>query len=257
MDVQGLLVDIDGVLTISWQPIDGASDAMAAIRAAGIPVRCVTNTTTRSRARVADALCDAGIDVDGNDILTAPVATAAYLREHHPDAGVFLLNSGDVLEDFGGIRLVEERADVVVVGGAGESFTYHRLNRAFQQLLDGAALVGMHQNLYWRTAAGFELDTGAYLHALEEASGTRAIVLGKPAPDFFEQALQELGVDRAHVAMVGDDVQNDVLAAQGHGIAGVLVRTGKYRPEVVAGLDDEPDHVIDSFADLPALLGLR
>jgi HAD superfamily hydrolase (TIGR01458 family) len=170
---------------------------------------------------------------------------------------VFLLNSGDVLDDFDGIRLVEEHADVVVVGGAGESFTYQRLNRAFQQLLDGAALVGMHQNLYWRTAAGFELDTGAYLHALEEASGTPATVLGKPSPDFFEQALHELGIDRHHVAMVGDDVHNDVLAAQGHDIIGVLVRTGKFRPEAMTGLPTQPDHVIDAFADVPTLLGLR
>lgn len=256
MDVQGLLVDIDGVLTVSWQPIDGAPEAMAAIRAAGMPVRCITNTTTRSRARVAAALCDAGIEVEVEDILTAPVATASYLRECHAGAGVFLLNSGDVLDDFDGIRLVEENADVVVVGGAGESFTYQRLNRAFQQLLDGAALVGMHQNLYWRTAAGFELDTGAYLHALEKASGTDAVVLGKPSPDFFEQALHELGIDRAQVAMVGDDVVNDVLAAQGHNIVGVLVHTGKYRPEVVARQQEQPDHEIDSFAAVPALLGL-
>lgn len=244
------------MLVVSWQPIEGAAEAMQAIDEAGIPTRLVTNTTTRSRARVASALGEAGIEVDPDTILTAPVATAAYLRSHHPDAGVFLLNSGDVLDDFGGVRLVEESAEVVVVGGAGESFTYQRLNRAFQMLLDGAALVAMHRNLYWRTSAGFELDTGAYLAALEQASGTTPTVLGKPSPDFFAEALAELDRPRDRVLMVGDDIENDVLAAQREGLGGVLVRTGKYRPEAVAEASGTPDHVIDSFAALPPLLGL-
>lgn len=254
--VSGVLFDIDGVLTVSWEPLPGAAEAVAAVRAAGLPMRLVTNTTTRSRSRVADALGRAGIAVDPGDILTAPVATAAHLRRHHPGAGCFLLNSGDVLEDFEGIRLVEEAAEVVVVGGAGESFTYQRLNRAFQMLLEGAALVGMHRNLYWRTAAGFELDTGAYLRALEEASGTSAVVVGKPSPAFFAEAVAALGVPRSAVAMVGDDVENDVLAAQREGLHGVLVRTGKYRPEAVAAADGVPERIIDSVAGLPALLGL-
>jgi len=254
--IGGLLFDIDGVLTVSWEPLPGAADAVAAVRRAGLPVRFVTNTTTRTRARVADALRAAGIDADDEDILTAPVATAAYLRRHHPDAGCFLLNEGDVREDLEGIHLVERDAAVVVLGGAGGCFTYQRLNRAFRMLLDGAALVGMHRNLYWRTAAGFELDTGAYLRALEEASGVTAVVVGKPDPVFFAEAVAALGVDRAAVAMVGDDIDNDVLAAQREGLHGVLVRTGKYRPEALAGAAGQPERIIDSVADLPALLGL-
>ena len=30
MDVDGLLLDIDGVLTVSWEPIDGAIDTLRA-----------------------------------------------------------------------------------------------------------------------------------------------------------------------------------------------------------------------------------
>ena len=112
------------------------------------------------------------------------------------------------------------------------------MNHALGLLLDGADLVGMHRNRYWRTAEGFSLDTGAYLAALEGAAEVTATVLGKPSPDFFATAVAELGVEREHVAMVGDDVQNDVLAAQAVGLHGVLVRTGKFRPETLEGLDD-------------------
>ncbi|HYF45619.1 MAG TPA: HAD hydrolase-like protein, partial [Acidimicrobiales bacterium] len=71
---------------------------------------------------------------------------------------------------------------------------------------------------------------------------------------FFLQAVAELDVAPERVAMVGDDVENDVLGAQACGLHGILVRTGKYRPEAVEAADGEPEVVVDSFADLPALL---
>jgi ribonucleotide monophosphatase NagD (HAD superfamily) len=81
--------------------------------------------------------------------------------------------------------------------------------------------------------------------------------LGKPAAAFFHTALRQLGADAEHTAMIGDDVESDVLGAQQHGLAGVLVRTGKYQPDHEAGVDGHrPDHVINSFADVPQLIGL-
>ena len=194
LDIDGLLIDIDGVLTVSWEPIDGAPEALASVRASGIPLRFATNTTTRTRAEVATLLGDAGMPVDADEILTAPAATAAHLRRQHPDARVFLLNTGDLSADLEGIDLVESGpADVVVIGGAGVDFTHQQLNEAFRLILDGAAFVAMHRNVYWRTAAGLELDTGAYVRALEEATGVEPTVLGKPSPDFFAAGVAELG----------------------------------------------------------------
>jgi HAD superfamily hydrolase (TIGR01458 family) len=255
LDVDGLLIDIDGVLTVSWVPIDGVGNAMASLRSSGIPLRFATNTTTRTRGEVARLLSEAGIPVEVDEILTAPAATAAHLRREHPGARVFLLNTGDLSEDLGGIDLVDSGpADVVVIGGAGVDFTHEQLNEAFRLILDGAAFVAMHRNMYWRTSAGLELDTGAYVRALEEATGVEPVVLGKPSPDFFATGVTELGLDARRVAMVGDDLHNDVLGAQHAGLRGVLVRTGKFRPEVLAASDERPDVVIDSFADLPSLL---
>jgi len=255
LDVDGLLIDIDGVLTVSWVPINGVDDAMASLRSSGIPLRFATNTTTRTRAEVARLLSGAGIPVEVDEILTAPAATAAHLRREHPGARVFLLNTGDLSDDLAGIDLVDSGpADVVVIGSAGVDFTHEQLNEAFRLILDGAAFVAMHRNMYWRTSAGLELDTGAYVRALEEATGVEPVVLGKPSPDFFATGVTELGLDTKRVAMVGDDLHNDVLGAQHAGLRGVLVRTGKFRPEVLAASEERPDVVIDSFADLPSLL---
>ena len=145
--IDGLLVDIDGVLSVSWVAIAGAPEALVRVRDLGVPMRFATNTTTRSRAEVAGLLTSAGMTVEPDEILTAPVATAAHLRRHHPGARCFLLNSGDLSADMVGIDVVADGddgpVDVVVVGGAGLNFTHRQLNRAFGHLLDGAAFVAM------------------------------------------------------------------------------------------------------------------
>ncbi|POX50135.1 TIGR01458 family HAD-type hydrolase [Streptomyces sp. Ru71] len=254
--VRGVLIDIDGVLTVSWRPLPGAVEALRAVREAGLPVVLVTNTTSRTRASIAAVLAESGFPVTADDILTAPAATAAHLAEHLPGARCALLNSGDIAEDLTGVRVVSEDADVVLVGGAGPEFGYDALNRAFGHLQRGARLIAMHRNLYWRTSDGLQLDSGAFLLGLEAAARTEAEVTGKPSPAFFAAALHRLGVSAGEAVMVGDDVESDVLAAQRAGITGVLVRTGKFQQETLDGASGRPAHVVGSFADVPALLGL-
>jgi HAD superfamily hydrolase (TIGR01458 family) len=252
--VDGLLLDIDGVLSISWEPVPGSIEAMRWIGEHGPPFRLITNTTTHTRKDLAATLGAAGFDIESGQIVTAVVATAAFLRSHHPREPVFVLSDGDASEDLDGIDLVDpEAAGVIVIGGACDDFTYPMLNRIFRRLMEGAALVGMHRNLLWRTSRGWELDGGAYIAGLEEAAGVRAAICGKPAPDYFASALALMGVGADHALMVGDDMENDVLGAQAAGIRGILVRTGKFREADLA--KGEPERVIDSVADLPGLLG--
>jgi HAD superfamily hydrolase (TIGR01458 family) len=252
--VDGLLLDIDGVLAVSWEPLPGAIDAIASFRRDGLPFRLITNTTSFTCASLASTLREAGFDVRDEEVVTATVATAVYLRERHPDAAVFVLNDGDADRDLAGVRLVEtpEEADVLVIGGAGDGFGYDLINRMFRRVMDGAALVGMHRNRFWRTAQGWSLDGGAYLAALEWAAGVEAVACGKPAAPFFLAAATELGVDPGAALMVGDDIENDVEGARAAGIRAALVRTGKYR----AGDEGRgaPDAILESFADLPGWL---
>jgi HAD superfamily hydrolase (TIGR01458 family) len=256
--VEGVLLDIDGVLTVDWQPLPGAARAVQALRAARMPFRFCTNTTSRTRVALTRALAGAGIPCEVDEIVSAPVATAVHLHTHHAGRRCWLLTNGDIAGDFDGVDLVEqpEEAEVIVLGGAGPAFTYDLLDRAFRQLVAGAAFVVMHRNLTWRVSDGLALDSGAFVLGIEAASGVAPTVIGKPSHAFFAAATTQLGSPPARTVMVGDDIEADVGGAQAAGLRGVLVRTGKFRASDLERESPVPDAVIDSVTDLPSWLGI-
>jgi HAD superfamily hydrolase (TIGR01458 family) len=252
--IDGVLLDIDGVLAVSWEPLPGAIETVAWMRERGVPFRLITNTTTKTRADLAGTLRDAGFDVRDDELVTAVVATAEHIRTRHPGARCFVLSDGDARADLEGIELADVgAADLVVLGGASDGFTYEAMNGVFRRLMEGARLIGMHRNLYWRTREGLELDSGAYIAGLEEATGRRATICGKPSAEYFDAALATLGVPRDRALMVGDDIVNDVHGAQELGIAGALVTTGKFLPPDLEKAP-APDHVLVTIAELRTLL---
>lgn len=259
---RGTLFDIDGVLVTSWAALPGAVDAVGVLADHGVPRRFLTNTTSRSRDEIAELLTGCGFVVDAAEILTAATLTAQYLRATHPGRRVWVLNEGPIAGDMAGLEFTDDldAAQVIVLGGAGPVFTHDALSSVLRRMIDGVPVVAMHRSLIWSTVEGLRVDTGVYLEGLESAAGQSIHAIGKPSPLGFRTAVELMGLDPGQVVMIGDDMHNDVLAAQAVGLQGVLVRTGKFRPEALGQLErDEfgqvPHHVIDSVADLPALLG--
>ncbi|MEX1158545.1 MAG: TIGR01458 family HAD-type hydrolase [Thermomicrobiales bacterium] len=247
------LIDVDGVLHIDGVPIPGAADALAMLREMGVPFRLLTNTTVRTRASLGNLLREIGFIVSDDEIITASVATAAYVRRRYPGQPCYAIVKGDVLDDFDGVPLTDgPDARVVIIGGAEENFTYQALNHAFRLLLDGAAFVAIHRNPAWQTASGLTLDAGAFIRGLEHATGRRATVVGKPAAAFFRAAFRSLGLPPSQVFMVGDDLRQDILPAIRLGATGALVQTGKFRESDLA--HGAPDHLLASVADFPDLV---
>ena len=244
MRVGGLLVDLDGTLYVGDEPVEGAREAIGKLKAGGFELRYVTNTTRKPRREVREHLLSLGFQVEEAEIFTPARAAVGLIG----DTSCLPLVDASLLEDLVGITLTEDRPDHVLVGDLGEGFTYERLNAAFRCLMEGADLVALQRNRYWRTEDGLSLDAGPFVAALEYASGKSATVVGKPEKSFFRLALQDLGLEAPDVAMVGDDAEADVAGAQAAGLKGVQVRTGKYRPET----EGAPDLLLDSVA---ALLG--
>ena len=248
MGVSGLLVDLDGTLYVGDEPVEGAREAVGKLRAGGLELRYVTNTTRKPRRAVAKHLLSLGFEVEEAEIFTPARAAAALIK----DRSCFPLVDESLLEDLGGITLTDDRPDHVLIGDLGEGFTYDRLNAAFRCLMDGAELIALQKNRYWRREDGLALDVGPFVAALEHASGKISTVVGKPEKGFFRLAVEDLGLGPHEVAMVGDDAEVDVAGAQAAGLKGIQVRTGKYRPE----RQGSPDFSLDSIAALPGALGI-
>jgi HAD superfamily hydrolase (TIGR01458 family) len=249
MNAKGLLIDLDGTLYVEDAPIPGAREALLRLEAASIPYRYVTNTTRKPRREVVSRLRELGFPAR-EDLVFAPAAAAnALLAGKRCDA----LVDEALFEDLADVVLAGTGpTEHVLVGDLGDGFDYVRLNRAFRLLMDCAGLVALQRNRFWQEADGPSLDAGPFVAALEYASGKTATVLGKPEPAFFEAALRDLGLEAKDVAMVGDDAESDVAGAQRSGLRSIQVKTGKYR----SGATGEADAEIESFADLPTVLGL-
>jgi HAD superfamily hydrolase (TIGR01458 family) len=154
-------------------------------------------------------------------------------------------------EDFAEFEIDDKTPQAVVVGDLGSAWTHDVLNAAFRQLLDGAELVALQKGRYWISDQGLTLDAGAWVAALEYAASVTAHVVGKPNREFFEAAVASMGLEIDEVAMVGDDIFNDVDGAQRAGAKGILVRTGKFRQDAVDRSEVKPELIVDSLADLP------
>jgi HAD superfamily hydrolase (TIGR01458 family) len=252
-EIRGFLLDLDGVLYVGDHPVPGARETLLHLRDRGYPVRFLSNSTRRSRASVAESLRASGFSIGIGEILTPAVAAAAMLRREERSA--FLLTTGDVRRDFeeAGVMLTGNRPDTVVIGDAGDQFTYGLLNRAMRMILGGADLIALEKDRTWMGGDGLMLSAGPFVAALEYATGKEALRVGKPSPGFFAAALDTLGVPASAAAMVGDDIETDIGGAQRCGIRGILVRTGKFREENLARSGIKPDLIIGSVADLSSL----
>jgi HAD superfamily hydrolase (TIGR01458 family) len=251
--IRALLIDLDGVLYVEDEPIEGAVEAVARLRAAGLGLRFVTNTTARSRSHTLTKLDRLGFGVADEELVTPAVLAVQHCRERSLSRVALIMND-EVKADFSALEERDSDVEAVIVGDLGEAFSYDVLNAAFRHLMAGAELVALQRNRYWLRADGLSLDVGPFVAALEYASGRTATVVGKPAPAFFELALAPLGAPPAEAAMVGDDVESDIGGALGAGLAGILVRTGKYREDAARAAGVEPTATVASIADVPGLV---
>jgi HAD superfamily hydrolase (TIGR01458 family) len=240
--VRALLLDLDGVIVLAGEAIPGAAEAIAELDRQAMPYRIVTNTSAVSRETLSRWSARLGTPIPASRFESALSASAAWTARHFAGQPLYVLASEDARTEFAGQRLLSHeeaggrgaKAAAVVIGDSPEDATYDNLNRAFRLVLGGAALVGMHRNAWWLTPEGPTLDSGAFVAGLEFASGRKATVIGKPSPGFFAQGVRDLrkevGRDlaRCDIAMVGDDIRTDILAAQRAGLRGIFVTSGKH-----------------------------
>jgi len=221
-----LLLDLSGVLYDGDSIIQGALEAVQQVQDSDLQLRFITNTSQKTRASLLQHLRGLGFVVEEDQLFTAVDAARAWLtcRDLRP----FCLVHENIHLEFSDFDQRDPNA--VLVADAEQGFNYDNLNRAFQLCMQGAPLLGVGYNRYYKLGNKLHMDVGAFIKAIEFAAGVEATIVGKPDPEFFNLVIGSTGVEAGRVLMVGDDVFGDVEGALNAGIPACLVRTGKYRP---------------------------
>lgn len=244
--LKGVLLDLGGVVYVGEKAMPGAIESIDRLKSEGLAVRFITNVTRQSRRRLLETLAQMGLQVGADELFMPAIAARNYMEDRRLRPHLLVHPALD--EDFASIS--EGEWEAVVIGDAGEGFTYQSLNRAFRKLVSGASFLALARNRTFRDADGeLSLDAGAFVAALEYASGREATTLGKPSPDFFRAAVDSVGCAAHDAVMVGDDAEFDIAAAIEAGLSGILVRTGKYVDGAEHAITPAPTVVVD---DLPA-----
>ncbi|MGA2104170.1 TIGR01458 family HAD-type hydrolase [Methanoregula sp.] len=254
-NVNGFLIDIDGVLTTGDTAIAGARGAIELLKTQGFPFRCVSNSTRKCRATLAARLDNLGFDIPKNALFTPPLAAVKYMKESGKHRAC-LLTTGDVDRDFESISIETDSTavDYVIIGDAGDRVTYASMNQAFRCVMEGADIIALEKDRYWMASEGLSLSAGPFVEALEYATGKTAIVVGKPSKEFFSLALGDMGLSAKETVMIGDDIFTDIGGAQASGIRGILVKTGKFREDVFEKSTIRPAAVLNTVGDIQDLI---
>lgn len=251
--IKALLLDLEGTLYFKGAPIPGARQALATLREMPLQLRFLTNTDSKTSRTIQGDLANMGLAIEEHEIFT-PATAALYFLRQNPDKRCHCLLSPDLAAAFAPYCATGGQVDYVVVGDFRGSVSYETLNTTFRYLMAGAEIIALQKGRFFVRSDGYNLDTGAFVQLFEYASGKTARVLGKPSADFFRLGVEQLGCSLEEAAVVGDDVTTDIAGARQVGALAVLVRTGKYSYQNLEQSPIQPDVVIDSIGDLPALL---
>jgi glycerol 3-phosphatase-2 len=272
-----LLVDLDGVVYRGADPVPGVAELLAARAAAGDDIVYVTNNSMHYRADYVSRLAQLGAPVSADRVVSAPRATALYLREHEPNVRRVLTVGASGLDRelrdvgldvvtaaFAAERMAHEGLDGVaaagnpqaVVAGVDPQLTYLRIAAAADCVRAGARFIATNRDPVYPTERWLRPGAGSVIAAIEVASSSTALVIGKPEPLLMEEAARAVGRDPADAIVIGDGLATDIAAAHAVGARSILMLTGISSPADVEALpgDQRPTEVAADAAELGTIL---
>jgi 4-nitrophenyl phosphatase len=260
MSHEGAVLDLDGTVYRGETALPGAPEAIERFRSADIRTLFFSNNPTRSREDYAAKLRDLGIDAAPEAVLSAGTVTARFLADEHGDERVFLIGEEGLAAQLeaAGIALVDDptEADVLVVSWT-RAFDYDDMRAGYRALAAGATFYGSDPDRLVPAADGLVPGSGSMINAvggIVDREPRR--VLGKPSPEAQRAALAALGCPADRCFVVGDRLETDIALGERADMTTVLVRTGVTTDADLEESDVRPDHVVDSIAAVPELLGI-
>ena len=245
--INGVVLDMDGVLFRGAQVIDGSVEAVRDLQTHGIGVVCLTNNARGTPDDYAGKLRGMGFDINASNIVTSGVATARYLLTQDAEPKIHAVGSAVLRQTLRDAGAVESESPDFVVVGIELDMKISDLISAVRYVANGARLIASNGDVVIPTTGGPEPETGAVIAFLEAATGVQATVVGKPKPEIFKYAIDLLGIARDEIVMIGDTLATDVAGAKAAGLCSILVASGNSTPDETGGCEPTA-----RFADLRA-----
>ena len=253
MTISALLIDLDGTVYEKGKLLPGIKESIDWLKEKKIPFKFCTNTTRKTIRELQEDLIRMGLSVRLDNIISPIKAAIEYCRLKEYQSIEVVVPDEKMLDSFSEFKITRQNPQAIVLGDLGDGFTHALLTDLFQKILNGAKLIAMHKNRYWLTNQGLVLDLGPFVSALEYATGTEAVIVGKPNQQFFKIAIKDWDIPTENIVMIGDDLIVDIQGAQDIGLKGCLVKTGKFREEDLNSDNIQPDYIISSLADVKKL----
>ncbi len=250
---KGYIFDLDGTVYLGDELLPGAGEAIMQLKRRS-RVLYLTNKPLQMPADYAAKLTRLGIETSPEEIVSSTNALVLYLAKHASTARLFVIGEPPLIELLRstGYEVVdgEEGVEVVVVS-FDRTFTYRKLQVAFDAVRQGARIVATNPDAYCPTPEGGLPDCAAILAAVEASTGARAeAIVGKPSPHMATTMLDRLGMPARDTLLAGDRLTTDVRMANEAGLASALVLTGATGLDEALHSPDRPDYIIRGLDEL-------
>ncbi len=234
-----VLIDLDGILRIGKKPAGGIKEFFEFLVSRNYKACILSNSTLSTSGDIVKFFHRHSLHFNF-PVLTAVDAAAGYVKDKYESVAVYCAEN--VKHAFGNM-ISFESPGAVVIGDIGSKWNYEIMNEIFNFVFNGADLIAMHKNKFWKDPQkGLLLDAGAFIAGIEYATDKNSTLIGKPSPLYFKAGLNKLGYNLGDkFIMIGDDLMTDIKGAQDVGGISVLVYTGKTKYPLPQNSNIHPD----------------
>jgi 4-nitrophenyl phosphatase len=138
-----------------------------------------------------------------------------------------------------------------VVAGLDRTLTYDKLTQAALLIREGSLFIGTNPDRTYPMPGGRLVPgAGAVLAALEAATDVAPVIIGKPAPEMYQVAMERLGTLAGETLVVGDRLETDIAGAQALGCQTALVLSGVTTQAAALAWEPAPDWIEANLTEL-------
>jgi HAD superfamily hydrolase (TIGR01450 family) len=246
--------DLDGTVYLGDVLLPNAQRAITAIRTQGKRTMFLSNNPTRTRQECASKLTKLGLPTAANDIITSSMVMVDFLKRHVPNARLFVIGEQPLYNDLrdAGFKFAGSFDEIdVVIASFDRTFTYAKLQIAFDAIRHGARLFATNGDRYCPVPGGGQPDAAAIIAAIEACTNTKCeAIVGKPSTYMVDAVQSLLRLPPSRCLIAGDRLETDVQMGLNAGMATALTLTGATKIADVETSDIKPTYVINDLGEL-------